>query len=516
MNPLEGLAYGFHIALTPENFLAGLFGAFLGTFVGILPGMGPTVVMALLLVPTMSMKTETGLIMLGSIFYGTQYGDSMTAILMNVPSEAMSVVVAIDGYQVAKRGRAGAALAVAAVASFIGSSVGLVGVALLSIPISRAALAFGPPEYFAVTVVGLVTLSRVTSSSMLKGLFALTLGLAMTTVGIEPMTGTPRFTFGITDLLDGIEMVPAIMGLVGMAELFLIASRTIAPPKPVKFTIADLLPTFKEWKESVGASLRGSILGFFMGVLPGPTMTLATFTSYRIEQKLAPNEVGRGSLRAVAGPKAADDGAIGGHLVPLMALGIPFTSVTAVLFAGLLLHGVTPGPSMISERPEIFWGLVSAMYIANVAMLILNFPLVGMWVNVLRIPQPILSAMLVVLMLIGSYSLRNSIMDMVIVFVTGVLGYLLRQMGYERTLVILGLVLGPMLETNFARSLEMSGGDLTIFVTRTIPNVLWVILVGVLIGPIIWKATRKKAPLPAIEETALEVAGVQREPDAVA
>ncbi len=488
MDPIQGLMYGFGVALTPENFLAALFGALLGTAVGILPGMGPTVVMALLLVPTMNMKVETGLIMLGAIYYGTQYGDSMTAILMNVPSEAPSVVIGIDGYQIARKGRAGAALATAAVGSFIGATIGLIGLTLIAGPVSQAALAFGPPEYFAITVVGLFVLSKISSASLSKGLVALGIGLALTTVGIEPLSGMPRYTFGNTDLLLGVDLIPVVMGIIGMAEMIEIASKNAGLPKAASINYRDLMPTRKEWKKAIPASLRGSVLGFFMGLLPGPTMALSTFASYRLEKRLAPEEVGHGAVQAVAGPKSADDGSISGTLVPLMALGIPFTAVTAVLFAGLLLHGVTPGPTLITERPEIFWGMVAAMYIGNVALLVLNFPLVGMWTSILRIPQPILSAMLVVLMMIGTYSLRNSTLDELVLVLAGVLGYIMKQMNYERTLLILGMVLGPMLEANFGRSLEMSDGDLSVFVTRPIPDVLWVILALVLLGPPILNA----------------------------
>lgn len=487
MDSISGLIYGFGVALTPVNLLAAMAGALLGTAVGILPGMSPTIAVAILLVPTMSMKPETGLIMLGAIYYGTQYGDSMTAILMGVPSEAPSVVIGIDGYQVAKKGRAGAALAVSAIASFIGASIGLVGLTLLAGPLSDAALAFGPPEYFALTVTGLLILSRMSSTSLWKGLFSLGIGLAATTVGIEPLTNTSRFTFGNTDLMLGIDLVPMAMGLIGMAEMIHIVTQKTGLPRAPKVTYRELMPTRREWREAIPASLRGSVLGFLFGLLPGPTMTLSTFASYRLERRLAPSEVGHGAIRAVAGPKSADDGAISGTLVPLMALGIPFTAVTAVLFAGLMMHGVTPGPTLITQRPEIFWGLVAAMYIGNLALLILNFPLVGMWMSILRIPQPILSGMLVVLMLIGSYSLRSSSVDMVVVVASGILGYIMKQLNYERTLVILGLVLGPMLESNFGQCLQMSGGDPMIFFDRPIPELIWLILLVFLLGPMIWK-----------------------------
>jgi putative tricarboxylic transport membrane protein len=486
MNPLAGIGYGFSIAMGLENLVAALAGAFIGTAVGILPGLGPTVVIALLLIPTMSMKAETGLIMLGGIYFGTQYGDSLSAILMGVPSEAPSVVIGIDGYQMAKKGRAGAALAVAAVGSFIGASIGLLGLTFVAAVISRGALAFGPPEYFCTALVGLFILVRVSSTSVFAGMLPLAFGVLLTTVGTDPIAGTPRFTFNILDLTLGIDLVPMVMGIIGMAEMFAIAASPRGLPKPTAVIFRKLLPTWREWRDAIPAAFRGSLMGFFLGLLPGPVLTLATFASYRLEKWLAPTEVGSGSVRAVAGPKAADDAAISGCLVPLMALGIPFTSTAAVLYAGLLLHGVQPGPLLMTEHPEIFWGLVAAMYIGNLALLILNFPLVGLWVNVLRIPQPILSAALVILMLIGSYSLRNSTLDMVVVLFAGLVGYIMKQVNLDRTLVILGLVLGPILESNFRRSLEMRRGDILIFAQRPITRVLLLILLVVYILPAIW------------------------------
>lgn len=492
MNPLQGLAYGFGVASTPDNFIAALVGSLLGTAIGILPGMSPTVAMALLLIPTMGMKAETSLIMLGAIYFGTQYGASMTAILMGVPSEMSSVVIGMDGHQIALKGRAGAALAVCATASFIGASIGLIGLATLAGPVSQAALVFGPPEYFALTVVGLLVLSRLANSSPPKALMALTIGLALTTVGVNSMTGDPRFTFGIVSLMQGTDLVAVVIGIVGMAEMFQIAAKSVGLAPAARFSYREIFPSRSEWKDAVPASLRGSILGFLFGLLPGPTMALSTFASYRLEQRLAPDRVGKGAMRAVSGPKSADDSAISGHLVPLLALGVPFSAAAAILYAGLLLHGVTPGPGLIDEQPDIFWGLVAAMYIGNVALLILNFPLVGMWMSIVRIPQPILSAILVVLMLIGAYSIRNSMVDMLTVVIMGILGYVMKQLGYERTLVILGMVLGPMLENNFGRSLQMSGGDLTIFISGPIDLALYSVLLVFLIAPPIWRLIGKR------------------------
>lgn len=501
MDPLTGIIYGFSVALTPSNFAAALAGAFIGTAVGILPGLGPTIVMALLLIPTMSLKAVTGLIMLAGVYFGTQYGDSLSAILMGVPSETPSVVIRIDGYEMTKKGRAGAALAVAAVGSFIGASIGLLGLTFAAGLVSRGALAFGPPEYFCTGVVGLFVLIRISSASVFAGMLPLAFGLLLTVVGSDPISGNPRFTFNSLELTLGIDLVPAAMGLIGMAEMFAIAASPLGLFKPPVVKFRELFPTFKEWRDAIPAAFRGSILGFFLGLLPGPVMTLATFASYRLEKWLAPKEVGLGSVRAVAGPKAADDAAISGGLVPLMALGLPFTSATAMLFAGLLLHGIQPSPLLMTERPEIFWGLVAAMYVGNLALLILNFPLVGLWVHVLRIPQSILSAALVILMLIGSYTLRSSVLDMIVVVLAGLVGYIMKQVNLDRTLVILGLVLGPMLESNLRRSLEM--GDILIFLQRPITRVLLLILLVVYILPAIcrpvWMRLRPSG-VPSAEE----------------
>jgi putative tricarboxylic transport membrane protein len=315
----------------------------------------------------------------------------------------------------------------------------------------------------------------------------LAFGLLLTTVGTDPIMGSPRFTFSVFDLTLGIDLVPMVMGIIGMAEMFAIAASPHGLPKPTAVKFRHLLPAPREWGEAIPAALRGSILGFSLGLLPGPVLTLATFASYRLEKWLAPNDVGTGSARAVAGPKAADDAAVSACLVPLMALGIPFTSTTAVLFAGLLLHGVQPGPLLMTDHPEIFWGLVAAMFIGNFALLVMNFPLVGLWVNVLRIPQHILSAALVILMLIGSYSLRNSTLDMLVVVCSGLVGYVMKQANLDRTLVILGLVLGPILESNFRQSLEMSMGSLLIFAQRPITRILLFILLVVYILPALWR-----------------------------
>jgi putative tricarboxylic transport membrane protein len=498
MNPIDGLAFGLSVAITPENLLAALVGALLGTAIGVLPGMSPTAVIALLLVPTMGLKPETGLIMLGAIYYGSQYGDSMTAILLNVPSEAASIVIAIDGYKLTRRGRSGAALAVSAVSSFIGATAGLIGLTLSATALSQVALALGPPEEFLIGVVGLVILSRMSNTTMWSGLLALGLGLLLTTIGVDPVAATPRFTFGQFTLGLGISLLPVAMGIIGLAEVLSIAVNPAELPAVASVKLRGLLPTVAEWVDVGKASLRSSVLGFMLGLLPGPTLTMATFAAHRLERAIAPEEVGLGSLKGVAGPKAADDAAVSANFVPLLALGIPFSSTTAVLFAGLLLHGITPGPLLIQQRPEIFWGLIAAMYVGNFMLLILNFPLVGMWVSLLKIPGSILSAVLVVLMLVGAYSLRNNAFDMLVLLIAGVVGYFMKGAGIDRALLILGMVLGPILELYFRQSLQMSGSNPGIFFERTICQVLLGVLVIWFAAPPMYRFFRRRRGQPAL------------------
>lgn len=487
MDPIEGLRYGIQVALTPENVLAAIAGAFLGTAVGCLPGLSPPVVLAILLVPTAEMRADTALIMMGAIYYGTQYGDSLSAILMGVPSEPASVVIGIDGFQITKKGRPGSALSIAAVGAFIGASIGLLFLLLLAIPAARWALAFAPPEFFVLTLAGFLFLSRLSSAPFLKSLVALAIGLALMTIGLDPFEGHPRFTFGQVSLLSGIGLVPGVMGLVGLAEILFIAANPMSLPRAPSIPFRQLWPSRLEWSKAIPASLRGAVVGFAAGLVPGPTTTISTFVSYRIEKHLAPDEVGHGAVQAVAGPKSADDSSISGHLVPLLSLGLPFTATAAIMYASMLLHGITPGPLLIADHPELFWGLVAAMYIGNVALLIMNFPLVALWTSILRVPQRLLTPALVLLILIGAYALRNSIVDVGVVIFTGVLGFFMRQGNYDRVLVILAMALGELLETSLGQSLQMGQNDLTIFVARPIPAVAWSVVLVAYAGPAVYR-----------------------------
>ncbi|MGH7320414.1 MAG: tripartite tricarboxylate transporter permease [Candidatus Rokuibacteriota bacterium] len=497
MGAVEGLLYGFSVALTPPNLLACFIGVLIGTIVGVLPGIGPIGAMALLLPSTYMLSPTTALIMLAGIYYGSTYGGSTTSILVNVPGEVASVVTAIDGYQMARRGRAGAALAVSAVGSFVAGTLGVIGLILFATLLAEVALRFGPPEYFALTVFGLAVLSRLTGGSLVKSLLMVGLGLALGSVGMEPISGVSRFTFGSVRLSQGIELVPVAMGLFGIAEILTLAETRGGLPRAIAVRFRELLPTHAEWRRSVGPIFRGSVLGFLVGLIPGPAAVLSTFLSYTVERKLAkrPEEFGQGAIEGVAGPEAANNGASQGAFVPLLALGIPFAPATAVLLGALVIHGIQPGPLLMTERPEVFWGVAASMYIGNAILLILNLPLIGLFVSVLRIPQSLLLSLVLLLCLVGTYSVNNSLLDLWVLVGMGLLGYLFRKLGFDPAIVILALVLGPMMEKTFRQTLFMARGDWRAILLR--PLTLALLLAGLLIVllPELYRATRRvRAP----------------------
>lgn len=487
MSSLDGLAYGFAIAVTPGNLLAAMLGAVVGTFVGVLPGIGAVGAMALLLTATMGLRAETALIMMAGIYYGAMYGGSTTSILLNVPGEAASVVTALDGYEMAKRGRAGAALAVSAVGSFVAGTLGVVGLMLFAPPLAAFALSLGPPEYFAIALLGLVALSRVSSGSFWKGLLTLVLGLMLATVGMDTVSGMRRYTFGLLELAQGIDLVAVAMGLFGMAEVLTVAERAGGLPQAINVRLRELFPTRSEWRRAWPAILRGTGVGFFIGLIPGPAPLLSTFASYNLERRLGKHrgEFGQGAIEGVAGPESANNAATSAAMIPLLALGIPFAASPALLLAALMIHGVQPGPLLMQQHPDVFWGVVASMYIGNIALLILNLPLVGIWVSMLRIPQPILLGSILLFMFVGTYSLNNSMVDLVTLVVMGVVGYVLRKLDFDVAPVILAMVLGPFMEKAFRQSLYMSSGDVTIFFARPIAGVLWVVLLLLLVLPMI-------------------------------
>lgn len=475
MNPLEGMIYGLGVAAQPENLLAALVGALLGTAIGVLPGLGPVAGAALVLPVTYSLPPVTGLIALAGIFYGCMYGGSTTSVLVNIPGETASVITCIDGYEMAKRGRAGAALSVMAIGSFVAGTLSIIGVMLFAPVLANAALSFGPAEFFALTMVGLIVLSRVTGGSFAAALFVTALGLLVATIGMEITTGVTRFNFDRIELSLGVEIVPVAVGLFGISEILLISERLVGVPRAQAVKLKELLPTREELSRTVPAWARGTLLGFLMGFLPGPMNVISTFGSYRLEKALSRHkeEFGKGAIEGVAGPEAANNAAATAQFVPLLSLGLPFSAMLALLLAALMIHGIQPGPLLMVQRPEIFWGIMASMYIGNIALLILNLPLVGIWVSILRIPLHVLIPCIVLYAMIGSYSVRNSTFDLWMLCAFGVLGYVLRKLGFDLAPMVLAVVLGPMIEKYFREALFMSRGNLDIFVASPISKLIW-------------------------------------------
>jgi len=480
--------------LSGPNLLACLIGVLVGTIVGVLPGIGPIGAMALLIPSTFALGPTTALIMLAGIYYGSMYGGSTTTILVNVPGEAASVVTAIDGYQMARKGRAGAALAVSAVGSFVAGTLGIVALMFFAPLLAELALEFGPPEYFALTLGGLILLSRLGGGSALKSFLLVGLGLLLGTVGMEPISGLPRFTFGNLELSQGIELVPVAMGLYGIGEVLLIAERITGVPQMIRVKFRELFPTLAEWKRAFPPMLRGGGVGFLIGLIPGPAAILSTFTSYALEKKISkhPEEFGKGAIEGVAGPEAANNSATAGAMVPLLALGVPFAPATAMLLGALIIHGVQPGPLLMKQQPEIFWGVVASMYIGNVVLLILNLPLVGVFASILRLPQHLLMGLILLLCLVGTYSVNNSLLDLYILIIMGVAGYFLRKLKFDMAPLILALVLGPMLEKTLRQSLFMMRGDVWAIGLRPIAGtLLFIALLSIVLPPVIQLIKRK-------------------------
>lgn len=488
---IHGISLGLSEAVTWPNILAAFAGVILGSAVGVLPGIGPLAAISILLPVTLHFGTLTGLVLLAGVFYGSQYGDSMAAILVNVPSEAAAIVIARDGYALTKRGRGGAALAVAGVSSFMGAMIGLFGVALLAVPMSVVAVYFRPSDYVAVGILGLLLLPLVMGEQLWKSIAAVAVGLSLATIGIDPVSGSLRFTFGISGLSQGLTIVPIAVGLFGLAELLHLIIDGEHWSVTGSYSFRKIMPTKKEWREAIPAAARGGGLGFFLGGLPGPSLVLASFGSHGFESRLLErrrkhkpglaSDSGNtsGNISGVAGPKAADDAAIGGQLVPLLSLGIPFTPVTAILLAALTLHGIQPGPLFISQNPNLFWGLLAAMVVGNVGLLILNFPFAGLWVKLLKVPFRTRAAILIPIMIVGTFAERNSMFDVVTLFVVGICGYIFMKIGINRSLIILGFVLGTFLEKAIVRSLLINHGSLMVFVDRPVSAVALAIVLAI-------------------------------------
>lgn len=491
---MSGLLGGFLSAFQLSNLWPGILGCALGTAVGVIPGMAPTAAMGLLLPVAILLGPLPGLIFLGALYYGTQYGSSVSAILMNMPSEPPSVVIAKDGYELTKRGRGGAAIITAATSSFTGGIIGLLGLAIIAPWVSRFALRFGPAEFFAICVFGLLVMSRFSSPSWGKALVAVGLGVSLATVGIDPINGTQRFTLGTLTLQHGINVVPVAVGFFGVAEVIrrsYAKSGSIPPLKSLR--LRELVPSRAEWRRSFPASLRGTVVGFIFGSLPGPALVLASYASYKLEYILRRGQSRNPDLiTGIAGPKAADDSAVGATLGPLMVLGLPFTPITAVLFAGFVLKGLQPGPTLIKFHPDTFWGLLGAMLLANFILIILNIPGVNIWVRILRIPGPYLAAIMLLMMIVGVYALNNNWSDVLIMTGSGILGLILDELGLDRAVVILGLVLGPTLEESLRQALISSSGRLSVLVQSSLSLGIYGITVCAVLAPSVIRLVQRR------------------------
>jgi putative tricarboxylic transport membrane protein len=469
MELLSNFVIGARIALDLTNILYCFIGVFIGTLIGVLPGIGPVGAMSILLPITFNLPSATAIIMFAGIYYGAMYGGSTTSILVNIPGEASSIVTCLDGYEMAKQGRAGPALGISAFGSFIGGTFSIVATMFLVLPLSQAALRIGPPEYFSILCMGLVILIYLAKGSSVKAIIMMLVGILLSMVGIDLITGVPRFNFGSTTLMDGIGLVPIAMGLFGIAEV-LTNIEVLVEQVILKTKIKNIFPNLDDWRRSIGPIIRGSVLGYFLGILPGGGGLLASFTSYAIEKKVSkhPEEFGWGAIEGVAGPETANNAGAGGSFIPLMALGIPTNVVMAILLGALMIHGVSPGPGLIVKHPEIFWGTLVSMYIGNVMLLLLNLPLIGLWVKVLKIPYRILMPLVLLFCLIGAYSINNNVVEVIIMVIFGIVGYILRKVDFEPAPLILAFVLGPLVETNFRQSLIMSNGEFSIFLERPI------------------------------------------------
>jgi putative tricarboxylic transport membrane protein len=501
MDLFNHILLGAQVLFTPMNFLFCFAGVLMGTLVGVLPGLGPTAAIALLLPNTFHVPPVTAIIMLAGIYYGAMYGGSTTSILVNIPGEAASVITCLDGYQMAQRGRAGVALGIAAFGSFIAGSISVIGLMLVAPPLAKFALAFGPPEYFSLMLMGIVILIYLASGSILKALMMAVFGLLMGTIGMDAISGTQRLTFGLLELSDGIGLIPAIMGLFGVAEVISNVEQEIKR-EVIATKIKNLLPNFQDWRDSFWPMIRGGILGFFIGILPGPAPVISAFSSYALEKRLSrhPEKFGTGMIQGVAGPEAANNAATGGAFIPLFTLGIPANSVIAILLGAFMIHGIQPGPMLISKHPDLFWGTIMSMYLGNAMLLILNLPLIGIWVKVLKVPYPILFPLILLFCLVGVFSLNYSKVEVALMIGFGVFGYLARKFQYEMAPLVLALVIGPMMENNLRLSLVISQGSPMIFLEKPIAAVFIFISLALLVSPFIpWIGRRRKALQEKVE-----------------
>jgi putative tricarboxylic transport membrane protein len=483
---LDALQYwlqGFSVATLPMNLLYSFIGCILGTLIGVLPGLGPAAGTAILIPVTFNLDPIGAIIMLAAIYYGAMYGGTITSVLVNVPGEAASVITCLDGYQMAKQGRAGPALGIAAIGSFVGGTFATFALMIVSLPLASFALRFGPPEVFSLLVVGLSLVTGLSGRSLLAALIMTAFGLILAMIGMDPVRGAPRFTFGLPPLYDGIGFIPVVMGLFGVGEILLSMEAPVL--EIIKTKLTDLLPKREEWKVSVGAIGRGTIIGFFLGLIPGIGAIIPTFMAYVVEKKVSkhPEKFGTGVIEGVASPETANNSYANAAMVPLLTLGIPGSPTLAVLMGAFIIHGLTPGPFLFKERPDVVWGLIASLYLGNAILLVLNLPLVGLWAKLLEIRYQYLYPGILLFCILGAYSLNQSVFDVGVMVAFGILGYIFRKLDWPLAPTVLALILGPMMERALRTSLEMSAGDLSILVTRPISAVLLIAAAIVLLSP---------------------------------
>jgi putative tricarboxylic transport membrane protein len=490
----DALMAGFAVALTPVNLLWGFVGVTLGTAVGVLPGVGPALTVAMLLPLTVKLDPTGALIMFAGIYYGAMYGGSTTTILLNTPGESASIATALEGNRMAKRGRAGPALATAAIGSFVAGTIGTVLLTLLAPIVVELALKFGPAEYFALMVFAFVTVAAVLGGSTVRGLTSLFVGLLLGLVGIDEQTGQMRFSFGVPELLDGIDVVVLAVGLFAVGEALYVAAYQSRVREELEQLRGSLWMTREDWKRSWPAWLRATAIGFPFGTIPAGGAEIPTFLSYATEKKLSkhPEEFGHGAIEGVAGPEAANNASSTGVLVPLLTLGIPTSATAAILLAAFQNYGIQPGPLLFQSQGALVWGLIASLYIGNVLLLVLNLPLIGLWVKVLSIPKPLLYGGILVFATLGAYSLHQSVVDLIALCVFGLMGFVMRRFGFPVAPAVIGLILGPLAETQFRRALSISQGDPSVFFTQPISATLLAITASLVIVPWVVRRVRRR------------------------
>lgn len=488
MDFFSHIATGFSVIADPVNLLFCFVGVLLGTVIGVLPGLGPGATISLLLPLAYHLDPVVSIIMIAGIYYGAKYGGSTTAILLNIPGEADSVAACLDGYQMALQGRAGPALGIAAFGSFIAGTFATLGLMLLAPALARFALGFGPPEIFSLMVLALVLITFMASGSQVKGLAMAVLGLFLGSIGLDIFSNVDRFVFGYNFLFEGLGIVPVIVGLFGIGEVL---SNLEIQEKGEIFQkrVSNLLPTLEDWKQSFWPIIRGTFIGFFVGLIPGGGGIASTFASYTVEKRISkhPEKFGKGAIEGVAGPESANNACSGANFIPLLTLGIPTNGIMAIIFASLLINGLTPGPNLIQDQPVLFWGVIASMYVGNVMLVILNLPLIGLWVRFLTISYSVLAPLILFFCLLGSYTLKNAVPDLIIMLIFGIFGFLMKKFRYEGAPLIMGFVISELVEGSFIRSLLMSRGSFSIFFTRPISCVLMIVAVILFILPFFGK-----------------------------